>query len=360
MDEFTTGAFARVTGLTRKALRLYDELGLLQPARTDPATGYRYYAPAQLELARRIAWLRRVGMPLARIRASAHRPAGELAAVVRDWWSGEEAAGAQRRVLVAALVEALHEEDDMPTTSEQPTTLRLRCAAATARGPVRERQQDGAAGDEWFAAVADGFGPHGDAVSARVLEAVAGTRDGDPGDVLGALDEVVRTVQEGGDGARAAGASAEPAPSVSGSTVTALVLTGADRLALVHVGDSRAWLLRDGRLSRLTHDHTLVRSMVEAGTLSEAEAASHPQRATLLRALAPGQDGPDLGLQTVREGDRYLLATDGLHAVVAAEAVASALTGAPGPVDATRALIDLALAAGAPDNVAVAVADVSR
>lgn len=274
MDEFTTGAFARVTGLTRKALRLYDELGLLQPARTDPATGYRYYAPAQLELARRIAWLRRVGMPLARIRASAHRPAGELAAVVRDWWSGEEVAGVQRRVLVAALVEALHEEDDMPTTSEQPTTLRLRCAAATARGPVRERQQDGAAGDEWFAAVADGFGPHGDAVSARVLEAVAGTRDGDPGDVLGALDEVVRTVQEGGDGARAAGASAEPAPSVSGSTVTALVLTGADRLALVHVGDSRAWLLRDGRLSRLTHDHTLVRSMVEAGTLSEAEAAS--------------------------------------------------------------------------------------
>lgn len=62
----------------------------------------------------------------------------------------------------------------------------------------------------------------------------------------------------------------------------------------------------------------------------------------------------------MREGDRYLLATDGLHAVVAAEAVASALTGAPGPVDATRALIDLALAAGAPDNVAVAVADVSR
>jgi DNA-binding transcriptional MerR regulator len=64
----TIGEFARASRLSPKALRLYDELGLLRPARVDPASGYRFYAPAQLERARLVAWLRRLGMPLARIR----------------------------------------------------------------------------------------------------------------------------------------------------------------------------------------------------------------------------------------------------------------------------------------------------
>ncbi|WP_226351750.1 MerR family transcriptional regulator [Pseudonocardia sp. ICBG601] len=146
MDELTTGAFARATGLTRKALRLYDDLDLLRPVRTDPVTGYRYYAAAQLSVARRVAWLRRVGMPLARIRACSDLSRAELAVVVRDWWAQEEAAGVERRALVAALVEAL-EEDDMPE-SDGRATLRLRCGAASAQGPVRDRQQDSAGGDE--------------------------------------------------------------------------------------------------------------------------------------------------------------------------------------------------------------------
>lgn len=346
MDELTTGAFARITGLTRKALRLYDELGLLRPSRTDPATGYRYYAPTQVAHARRVARLRRVGMPLDRIRTCADLPATELAVVVRAWWAGEERAGVERRALVTALVATLQEEDDMPTTDERPT-LRLRCSATTAQGPVRDRQQDDAAGDDRFAVVADGFGPDGAAASARVVEAVAGAHEGGPDAVLGAL-EGLHTLQPT-DG---------PAP--SGSTVTAVVLTGAERLAVVHVGDSRAWLLRDRAISRLTHDHTLVRSMVEAGTLTEAEAASHPDRAVLSRALAPGQDGPDLTLHVVREGDRYLLATDGLHAVVSPDAIASALVEATDTDEASRALVDLASATGAPDNVAVVVADVVR
>ncbi|MGM0722591.1 MAG: MerR family transcriptional regulator [Actinomycetota bacterium] len=356
MDEFTTGAFARATGLTRKALRLYDDLDLLRPDRTDPVTGYRYYAAAQLPVARRVAWLRRVGMPLVRIRACSDLSPAEIAAVVRDWWAQEEAAGVERRGLVAALVEAL-EEDDMPETDKR-STLRLRCGAATAQGPVRDRQQDGAAGGEWFAVVADGFGPDGTAVSARAIEAVAGAQGRGPGEVLAALDAVHGALRDTTEEVRRPMLAGDVDPSVSGSTVTALVLTTDQRLALVHVGDSRAWLLRDGVLTRLTHDHTLVRSMVEAGTLTEEEAASHPQRATLLRALAPGQDGPDLALHSVREGDRYLLATDGLHGQVAPEAVAAVLIGSPGPVEASRALIDLALAAGAPDNVAVAVADI--
>ena len=84
MALMSSGEFARASGLTRKALRLYDELGLLTPARVDPQSGYRFYAPAQLEQARLVAWLRRLGMPLASIRAmgalSAAAAAAELAA----------------------------------------------------------------------------------------------------------------------------------------------------------------------------------------------------------------------------------------------------------------------------------------
>lgn len=127
----------------------------------------------------------------------------------------------------------------------------------------------------------------------------------------------------------------------------------------MHVGDSRASLLRDGRLTPLTHDHTLVASMVEAGELTEAEAASHPQRSVLLRAVAPDTEvDPELARHTVRAGDRILLATDGLHTVVAADAIASALRDSTSPADTVARLIELAHAAGAPDNVAVAVADV--
>jgi len=80
VELMTSGAFARASGLSRKALRLYDELGLLYPARVDPVTQYRFYDPAQLEQARLVAWLRRVGMPLAAIRAVSTLPPSRAAA----------------------------------------------------------------------------------------------------------------------------------------------------------------------------------------------------------------------------------------------------------------------------------------
>jgi DNA-binding transcriptional MerR regulator len=79
VELMTSGEFSRASRLTRKALRLYDELGLLQPIRVDPATGYRFYAPAQLEQARLVAWLRRLGMPLARIRLMTELPSAQAA-----------------------------------------------------------------------------------------------------------------------------------------------------------------------------------------------------------------------------------------------------------------------------------------
>jgi protein phosphatase len=97
--------------------------------------------------------------------------------------------------------------------------------------------------------------------------------------------------------------------------------------------------------------------MVEAGELTEAEAVSHPRRSVLLRAVVPGADvDPDLAQHTVREGDRLLVATDGLHIVVGVDQVAAVLRDARTPTDAVAQHLGLAHAAGAPDNVAVAVA----
>lgn len=335
MDLLTTGAFARASGLTRKALRLYDELGLLRPAVVDESTGYRYYGRDQLAHATLVAWLRRVGMPLARIRSVCD--AADRAKAIRTWWAETERDTAARRDLVHGLLSTYD------TQEPSMTTFVLDAAATTDRGLVRPADLDRASAGPTPLAVSDGFGPAGAEVSAALVARVAALPSSD--ETLEQLQSLVASA--GGD---------DPD---SGATVTALVRCGGDRIALVHVGDSRASLLRDGQLSRLTHDHTLVAAMVEAGELAETEAASHPQRSVLLRAVTPGaDDDPDLARHTVHAGDCILLATDGLHTVVAADAIASALRDSTSPAGTVARLIELAHAAGAPHNIAVAVADV--
>jgi protein phosphatase len=138
------------------------------------------------------------------------------------------------------------------------------------------------------------------------------------------------------------------------------------RLGLVHIGDSRAYVLRGGELFRITHDHSLVQSMIDDGSLSREEAASHPGRALLLKALVGEARSasvavacrPDVRLHEVMAGDRYLLCSDGLSAVVEEEDLRAAVIAADGPEAAVRRLVGLAREAGGPDNVACAVADV--
>jgi hypothetical protein len=128
---------------------------------------------------------------------------------------------------------------------------------------------------------------------------------------------------------------------------------------MLHIGDSRAYLLRDGRLTQITHDHTLVQTLVDDGRISEEEASSHPQRSLITRALQ-GHDGiePDLSVREVRVGDRYLLCTDGLTGPVGRiETLQEALEIAD-PQEACDRLVQLALRGGGPDNVTVIVADV--
>ena len=120
------GAFARSARLSPKALRLYDELGLLRPAFVDPASGYRFYDPAQLEQARLVAWLRRLGMPLARIKVVCELGPAQAAQEVAAYWSQVEADTASRRDLAAFLIASLSGRTAMPETNE---TLAIRYAA---------------------------------------------------------------------------------------------------------------------------------------------------------------------------------------------------------------------------------------
>lgn len=344
----TIGAFARASRLSPKALRLYDGLGLLRPARVDPDTGYRYYAAEQVERARLVAWLRRLGMPLARIREVADLPPAEAAAEIRAYWARVEAETAARRDLAAFLVHQL-----TAAPRKDTTMLELRYSAHSDRGRVRPQNQDTVYAGTRLLAVADGFGPAGAPASGAAVEALRflDTEELPAGNVLNLLEdavrgvtEAVRDVADGGDDV--------------GTTLTALLWTGS-RLALVHIGDSRAYLLRDGGLFRITDDHTVVQSMIDEGRLTAEEAVSHPQRSLLLKALTGGAPAvPDLRLHDARAGDRYLLCSDGLSTVVPEDRLRRLLTTVPAPDATVRALVAEANAAGGPDNVSCVVADV--
>ncbi|GGS47471.1 MerR family transcriptional regulator [Streptomyces violaceus] len=354
MDMLTIGAFAKACRLSPKALRLYDELDLLRPARVDPDTGYRYYAAAQLEQARLVAWLRRLGMPLAEIRQVGRlydRDSTAAAREIRAYWARVEAETAVRRDLAAFLV------DHLTTDSREPgkdtTMLELRYSAHSDTGRVRPANQDTAYAGTRLLAVADGFGPAGAPASSAAVEALRflDTDETPAGGVLNLLEDAVRgaaqAVQEVAGGAD------------DGTTLTALLWTGS-RLALVHIGDSRAYLLRDGELFLITHDHTVVQSMIDEGRLTAEEAVSHPQRAFLLKALTGGGATvvPDLRLHDAHPGDRYLLCSDGLSSVVPEDRILDLLTSPIGPDETVRALVGAANKAGGPDNVSCVVADV--
>ncbi|MFF2653769.1 MerR family transcriptional regulator [Streptomyces sp. NPDC058045] len=348
------GAFAEACRLSPKALRLYDELGLLTPARVDPVTGYRRYAPEQLEQARLVAWLRRLGMPLARIRYVGSLEAGAAAVEIRAFWAEVEATATARRDLAVFLIDHLSRKDSAMSPTTEP--LGIRYAALSDTGLVRESNQDTAYAGARLLAVADGYGNRGAPASAAAVDALKqleGERAA-AGELLAVLEDAVDRAGRAVRGAAGTGAS----EGVAGTTLTAMLWTGS-QLALVHIGDSRVYLLRGGELFQITHDHTVVQSMIDEGRLTPAEAASHPQRSLLVRALGEGADAtPELRLRDARLGDRYLLCSDGLSAVVPGGEIHRVLAGAGGPEQAVRALIALANGSGGPDNISAVVADV--
>jgi protein phosphatase len=142
-----------------------------------------------------------------------------------------------------------------------------------------------------------------------------------------------------------------------GTTLTAMLWSGG-RFGMVHVGDSRAYRLRDGLLEQMTADHTWVQRLIDEGRITEEEAGHHPQRSLLMRVLdGRTQVEADIGTFDAYAGDRYLLCSDGLSGFVSQETLAETLAAYPDPQQAVDALIELALRAGGPDNITCIVAD---
>jgi PPM family protein phosphatase len=236
-------------------------------------------------------------------------------------------------------------------------TLALRYAVRTDVGLLREGNEDSAYAGPRLLAVADGMGGYeaGEVASAAVISTVA-PLDQQPmpeSELIDALATAVATAKQ----ALRRIVDSDPAVGSMGTTLTAMLWAG-DSAAICHIGDSRAYLVRDGDLYQITHDHTFVQALIDQGRIKPEEAATHPQRSLLLRALDGRTDAdPDLSMLTAQPGDRYLLCSDGLPVAVSDDTILQALVAAPEPADAVHALIDLAIQGGAPDNVTCIVAD---
>jgi serine/threonine protein phosphatase PrpC len=236
-------------------------------------------------------------------------------------------------------------------------TLALRYAVRSDVGLLREGNEDSAYAGPRLLVIADGMGGHaaGEVASAVAIAALAGLDRQVPGpDLLDPLADAVATANTTLHDMSAA----DPAVEGMGTTLTAMLWQDA-RVALCHIGDSRAYLLRDGDFRQITRDHTLVQSLVDDGRLTPEAAASHPQRSLLLRALDGRTEAePDLSILEVRAGDRYMLCSDGLSDVVTEQTLHKTLITFTDPDEAVIQLVELAIRSGGPDNITCIVADV--
>jgi len=224
-------------------------------------------------------------------------------------------------------------------------------APLTHTGRIRPHNEDRFLAEPPLLVVADGMGgaQAGEVAAAVAVEAVAGLgTDTSVGRLRQAVEEANRSIREM--------AAADPERSGMGTTVTAALLEPG-RLELVHVGDSRAYLLRDGALRRLTDDHSIVGELVRRGLLTEEEADAHPQRNVITRALgAEPEVQVDELVYELRPGDVILLCTDGLYAEVGDDAIAGIIAGAQSLAEAADGLVEAANAAGGSDNITVVLA----
>ncbi len=235
--------------------------------------------------------------------------------------------------------------------------LALRYAARSDLGLIRDGNEDSGYAGPRLLVVADGMGGHaaGEVASTIAVRIMANLDEDSPGGDL--LDELTAAVKDANAHLRDMVAG-DPDLNGMGTTLTALLRAGS-RFGLVHVGDSRAYLLRDGELQQITRDHTFVQGLVDEGRITAEEADHHPQRSLITRAL-DGRDEVelDLSVREAREGDRYLLCSDGLSGVVSERTMQETLAETKEPDEAVSRLVELALRGGGPDNITAIVADV--
>lgn len=220
-------------------------------------------------------------------------------------------------------------------------------AAASETGHARQNNEDSAYAGRRLYAVADGMGGHaaGEVASATVIETLRSYDDEVAPERL--LEVLGRAVAEA-NAEVARRTDEDPARRGMGTTLTAMLWSG-DRVALAHIGDSRAFRLRDGQLRQITEDHVMAKLVSNARVLAPVMSrylGGRPERS------------PDLGVRELRPGDRYLLCSDGLSPVVSAVAIGAVLASGTDAGTAVRELVALAEGAGGPDNITVIVIDV--
>lgn len=244
------------------------------------------------------------------------------------------------------------------TASPHAGVPTFRFAARSDTGQVRKNNQDSGYAGTHFLLIADGMGGHagGDVASAITVSRLTfldePDHDGRQLDdlkaaILAANEQIGRAVEEQSELAG------------MGTTVTALLQAG-DRLALAHIGDSRAYVLHKGELTQVTHDHTFVQMLVDEGRITEEEAETHPQRSVVMRVLGDVGTAPelDLSFHDAIPGDRWMLCSDGLTGFADPNDIHEALATIEDPGDACERLIELALAGGGGDNVTVVIGDI--
>ena len=229
--------------------------------------------------------------------------------------------------------------------------MKIVAGVATDIGKVREGNEDSYLVEPPLYAVADGMGGHrgGEVASHLALETVEALFKEGRGDLVEQVKEANRAVFDRGTSDRSV--------SGMGTTLTAALVDG-DSVRLAHVGDSRAYLLRAGDLRMLTEDHTLVNRMVTSGEISRSEAEVHPHRSVLTRSIGTERDvDVDDSSLALIDGDRLLLCSDGLTAMVTEDQIKAILENVDDPQEAADRLVRAANRAGGVDNITVVVLD---
>ena len=249
----------------------------------------------------------------------------------------------------------MNAQSTSPPHSGVPT---FQFAARSDTGQVRKNNQDSGYAGAHFLLIADGMGGHagGDVASAITVSRLTFLDEADhdgrvlddlKAAILAANDQIGRAVVEQSELAG------------MGTTVTALLQAG-DRLALAHIGDSRAYVMHKGEITQVTQDHTFVQMLVDEGRITLEEADTHPQRSVVMRVLGDVGAAPelDLSFHDAVPGDRWMLCSDGLTGFASMQDIHDTLATVADPGDCCEKLIELALAGGGGDNVTVVVGDV--
>jgi len=356
-DLMAIGEFSDRSGLSAKRLRTYAAEGLLAPAAVDPGSGHRYYSPAQLRDAQVIDALRQANVPLASIRAFMRRPSWQQLAA----WERQLQTDAKHRQKALALVcdlFAASEDPLFPSVnpySKEAFMTTLRTAGRTDIGQVRESNEDTFVSSDRLALVADGMGGHpGGEIAANAASSIV------PAVFTGQSADELEAAVRAANWAIRDRAVAQPGLEGMGTTICAAGLIANGCLALINVGDSRAYLWHEGALTKLTQDHSVTAELIERGELREEDAAQHPYYGVLTRALGVGADVEiDRRTVPIDKGDRIVVCSDGLFNELSGEEMANAIAGRGDVAEIVNNLIDGAIAHGGRDNVSVVVAEVA-